>query len=772
MGTRLEFFKGKLKLFSFLFLILLILFVNLGPTFAISRGDYLKDTTEGNKKEEQLLRKIEIIHETFPQQTDEAALYATVVHRGTMTDYIEDSYDENFDEEEFRNVWTDLQASFNKLTSDAFAYAQLLGSFIQACIKCWIEPEDTDDDGEDDTEGYYEENCVLETVIEMYADQWSHTTDVNLEAEIKKPKSIDLLTAATIVMLDSSGWIGTYSDEKYKEALAGEGLVGNLIHRDNLISNFVATLMNGVFCTVRNVMDIATDGAFDEFALGTYRPGNDFDDLKGFTSQGTSIADKLSRFYTMDKICALGFIGGTYNHVQNPDLSTEAGKEQYQAKKDIVAEQIVGLAEDLRASSGGGSNNCIVNPSASGAFATWKQGDPQWGSISLGGGGSMASIGCLVTSFAITIARSGTQITNLPSGYSSFNPGALATVLNQNGGFTGGGAFTWKGYQSIAPNVKYYSFVHTEITNTADLAETLAEELSTPAEGKYQKFIIINIHHDNSRQHWIAVDSVTDNEVTLFDPGGVTGNTLDANYSGWVVDGYKVIYATDVLFGQTGTSTGGSSGGVYCETGSASLDKLLELLKRLEGEPSACTVRGVAGYETYIDSMDQNYAGATTAYGITQVYNRDLAASIGYTNFDTDMSNGCVEKSYIDEMGRLSMEAAVENVRADYESQSGGKQLEEYQYHSLALVYHHWPVGVHKLIGKLAALDDVRSYEAYHWYLYYNGLGGAQGGLNRREVEYHLLYNGNYNAERVYDVVDTREYWASRVQVYQSEQVS
>ena len=65
MGTRLEFFKGKLKLFSFLFLILLILFVNLGPTFAISRGDYLKDTTEGNKKEEQLLRKIEIIHETF-----------------------------------------------------------------------------------------------------------------------------------------------------------------------------------------------------------------------------------------------------------------------------------------------------------------------------------------------------------------------------------------------------------------------------------------------------------------------------------------------------------------------------------------------------------------------------------------------------------------------------------------------------------------------------------------------------------------------------------
>ena len=117
----------------------------------------------------------------------------------------------------------------------------------------------------------------------------------------------------------------------------------------------------------------------------------------------------------------LGFIGGTYKHVQNPDLSTDEGKEQYQEKKDIVAEQIVGLAEDLRDSSGGGlADNCIVNPSASGAYTTWKQADPEWGSISLGGGRNMAAIGCLVTSLAIQIARSGTQITNLPSGYSTF----------------------------------------------------------------------------------------------------------------------------------------------------------------------------------------------------------------------------------------------------------------------------------------------------------------------------------------------------------------
>ena len=570
MNDRIENIKKNFKLFSYLFLIFLILFVNIGPAFAISRGDYLEEHTNGNKKEEQLLRKIEIIHEAFPQQTDEAALYATLVHRGTLTDYIEDSYDEDFDENQYRNIWTDLRSSFDSIINNAFNMAQVMAMTILAGLECLVEyivGEGTEDEH---TESYYETNCVLEKVIEKYADVWSHTTDENLEAAIKKPKSVDLLTAATIVMLDSSGWIGTYSDENYKKALAGDGLVGNLIHRDNLITNFVATALNGVFCAVRNILDVVTDGAFDDFALSGFNPGNSFEDLKGFTTQGTSMADKLSRFYTMEKICKYGFIGGTYEHVQNPDWNTEAGKERYQAKKDIVAEQIVGLAEDLRASSGGGfgSNNCVVNPSSSGAFSTWKQGDPQWGSISLGGGGSMAEIGCLVTSFAITIARSGTQITNLPSGYSSFNPGALATVLNQNGGFVSGGAFTWNGYQSIAPNVKYYPFVHTHITNTQKLASTLSKELSTPAEGKYQKFIIINIHHNASSQHWIAVDSVTNNEVTLFDPGGVSGNTLDANYSGWVVDGYKVVYATDVLFGQAGTSTGGGSGSSsnYCET--------------------------------------------------------------------------------------------------------------------------------------------------------------------------------------------------------------
>lgn len=554
----------RFKQLSFLCLILLILFVNLAPTFAISRGDYLSDETEGNKKEEQLLRKIEIIHEIFPQQTDEAALYATIVHRGTMTDYIEDSYDKNFDEEEFRSVWTDMKNSFQNVISNSTSMAEYMWRSILASAECLIKiivGEGTEDEH---TETTFEENCVLNTVIDMYVDEWEHSTDVNLEQQIKKPQTIDLLTAATIVMLDSSGWVGTYSDEKYKEALAGEGLVGNLIDRSNPITNFISIAYNGVFCTIRNVADIAISatGMDDFFGENPLELSHDFSNLEGFSSQDAAMANRLSRYYTMDKICALGFIGGTYNHVQNPNLSTEIGKEQYQAKKDIVAEQIVGLAEDLRESGGMGGNNCVVNPSSSGAFATWKQYDPEWASLSLGGTSNMKNIGCLVTSVAIQMARSGTQISNLPSGYSSFNPGALVTTLSQNGGFSGGG-FTWSGYQSIAPNIKFMPQVNVNITNVNELATTLAQELSTPAEGQYQKFIIIKISHNSSSQHWIAVDTVSGNQVTLFDPGA-SGTTLDENYNGWRVHAYRVMYATDVLQGQTGSSTGGS--GNYCET--------------------------------------------------------------------------------------------------------------------------------------------------------------------------------------------------------------
>lgn len=554
MKKILNFMKKKIKMFSFLSMILLIVLVNVVRVNA----DYMDNETAGNKKERQLLKKIDIIKEAFPNQIDKEALYATLTHRGTFTDYIEEAYDENFDEEEFKDIWTSVAESFNSVIDNAFNMAQVMALTIPSAVECFVEYIVGEGTENEHTESYYETNCVLRKVIEKYSDIWSHTTDENLEESIKKPKTVDLLTAATFVMLDSSGWVGNYSDENYKKALAGEGMVGNLIHDDNLITNFIATAFNGVFCTVRNVMDLVSDGAFDDFALSGFNPSVDFSELDGFTTQGVSMADKLSRYYTMDRICALGFIGGTYEHVQNPDLSTENGEELYQRKKDVVAQQIIDLAKYYRGENGGLYSDCI-SYGATGAFSEWKQYDDRWANVSIGSS-TVRAIGCTTTSIAIQIARSGTQITNLPSGYTEFNPGALATSLSANGGYTGQ-LITWGGYDDIAPNVKFTAFYSFVSSNESEIASKISEILQTPILGQYQPFVILQMRH-NGGEHWVAVQGVENGQVVINDPGR-DGTSLSGNYSGevWQVEGYKIMYATDVPFGSSSSSGSSSSGG-------------------------------------------------------------------------------------------------------------------------------------------------------------------------------------------------------------------
>lgn len=333
-----DFLKKRIKEISFLSIILLIIFANMSSVFA----DYLDEETVGNRKERQLFEKIHLIHSIFPNQTDEEALYATLVHRGTLTDYIEESYDSDFDSEEYKDTWNQLSIDINNLVNNVGQSITTLGDIVVSAGECLISGG-TDENGEK-----YDTNCVLEKTIEKYADRLSDTGDSTLENNIKKPQAVDLLVAATIVMLDSSGWTGSYSDENYKQALAGDGLVGNMFDKNDPIQNFAAVAMNGIFCTVGTAVDMS---------LSWFNPGFSINE-NGFGVEENAMAGKLSRYYTMSNICQNGFIGGTYDHVKNPDLSTEEGKEQYQGKKDIVAEQIVGLAERFRQMSASEGDLC------------------------------------------------------------------------------------------------------------------------------------------------------------------------------------------------------------------------------------------------------------------------------------------------------------------------------------------------------------------------------------------------------------------------------
>lgn len=885
---------------AFCLSIFLICFLSFGGSSlvkaATAKCDNCDATGDARAAEKQFMERIKLFKKWFPNQIDEVALAATVIHNGGASAVLTAMYDPNYKKSDDEEKLQGLK----------------------------------------DSQG---------TIVDLA----KKSNGAGGATEDSLHSNLDLLTAATLVMLDSSGWTGNYNEEKYKKFLAGDKLVGNGFNDDN---NEIGGAFNQAFCFLGS--------GFDLLAMP-------FLGMNNQSATETNRANEI-RARTMDSVCKNGYIGAVYEEVQTIKDPTEKQK-----KKEAIANNIIKLAEDYRKIFIG-DDECAVNSITDiGEYSNWKQTDSKWGSLSLGGGGSMANIGCLATSVAIQIARSGTQIINLPSGHSAFNPGAFVTVLNNNGGFDGGGAFNWTGWSSIAPNWKAGNTSYVNISDTKTLANKLSEELKKPAQGSYQKFIVVQISHNGSSQHWVAINNVSDDQVTIYDPSsGVSGNTLDANYSGWTVHSYRVMYATDVPFGQTtpakenfsgtqldyksasyqerlkslsdyeqcgsklkdmplgnsnvctsgcmvaslaaiqhmytgetvdvqklitdmmqegewsndkagmGTpyfdnssssplltknwglsgqtlyntdknttkdlvitnlkkgkkillnlggaqttysTTGGhflmldhynedthqiyifnpaGSGTGYiteeqlmsevlayskygpwainsskssnidaCNTGTASIDKLLDMVFRLEGY-GTCNYRGQGdgtGYSASYDSADQQNVGFTTGYGLTYENYKDMAFSIGYTDFRKDGESGCTSKEYIDQMAKQSLSERVETVRSYYEEKSGGKTLEEYQYHALALINHHWPVGSLKLITDIANVDT-KSYTIYSKFLEYNGLNGMQGGLNRREVEYHLWYNGNYNAERKSDVVNTEAYWKKLIEEYQKEQVN
>ena len=357
MEKVINFLKEEIRIIACLFIILLIIFVNIARVNA----DYMDEETNGNKKEQQLLDKIEAIKNAFPNQVDEYALYATLMHRGTLTDYIEESYDENFDKDEYNDLISDFANDISSLGGKIYQNVMSIWDALQSVIECaYCALTGVDYEGEECNYSDFQE-CVISGMIDRYVER------VNAESEdsfvtvndIKKPQTIDLLMAATIVMLDSSGWTGNYSDENYKKALAGEQLVGNMFDKNSMIQNAMSVIMNGVFCAVGQA------GGF-ELTVDWFAPTQDYGSNENFGVDIHSIEGRYSRFFTMNQICQHGYIGGTYDHVKNPDLSTDKGKEEYQGKKDIVAEQIIDLAKRFRGEGGSLSDICLTGNTQSG----------------------------------------------------------------------------------------------------------------------------------------------------------------------------------------------------------------------------------------------------------------------------------------------------------------------------------------------------------------------------------------------------------------------
>lgn len=148
-----------------------------------------------------------------------------------------------------------------------------------------------------------------------------------------------------------------------------------------------------------------------------------------------------------------------------------------------------------------------------GDYANWKQCNMPWSGIQMGKSSSnICDIGCLVTSLAIQIERSGTELT-----VSEFDPGVLVKSLNANGAFSSGGSLNTYN-MPIAPNFKYVGSVSLSGTrlNKATTIKKYADQ------GYY---IVIKA---KSNQHWVALNYVDGENIYIFDPNRNITNIWDS----------------------------------------------------------------------------------------------------------------------------------------------------------------------------------------------------------------------------------------------------
>lgn len=164
-------------------------------------------------------------------------------------------------------------------------------------------------------------------------------------------------------------------------------------------------------------------------------------------------------------------------------------------------------------------SNCVDNgDGTTGSYASWKQTDSQWSSVVLGGGTdqkrSIGNIGCLATSISMLIAKSGAvdSITD-SAAKANFNPGTFVEAMNNVGGFDSAGNLQWYKVSDVAPSFKY-----ADDTSLKGLSKS--EKLSTIKEKTSQSntYCVAEVKGGQG-QHWVAIDSVSNDGVKMMDPG-------------------------------------------------------------------------------------------------------------------------------------------------------------------------------------------------------------------------------------------------------------
>lgn len=144
-----------------------------------------------------------------------------------------------------------------------------------------------------------------------------------------------------------------------------------------------------------------------------------------------------------------------------------------------------------------------------GDFINWRQAGQSWSNIRIGNTSStIGNIGCLVTSIAILIEKSGVNTTIVP-----FNPGTFVETLNSNGGFDEKGNLYYAPINKVVPNFRYIGNVNLRGKTRAEKLELIKQYLNL---GFHITIEVKGATPGN--QHWVAILGVDGNNVNIVDP--------------------------------------------------------------------------------------------------------------------------------------------------------------------------------------------------------------------------------------------------------------
>ena len=154
--------------------------------------------------------------------------------------------------------------------------------------------------------------------------------------------------------------------------------------------------------------------------------------------------------------------------------------------------------------------NGIVYGIDAGEYVSWRQKGATWSNIRIGNTSStIGNIGCLVTSIAILIQKSGVAPANL----TPFNPGTFVEALNKNGGFDEHGNLQYGAIKKVVPEFKYMNNINLREKSRTEKLELISKYFN---DGYYLTVEVKGATEGN--QHWVAIIGIDGNEIVMVDP--------------------------------------------------------------------------------------------------------------------------------------------------------------------------------------------------------------------------------------------------------------